>query len=45
MQLPSKTTDFLQATSALRCKLGTYILLGLEFLIASDIAQTVIEPT
>jgi uncharacterized membrane protein len=45
MQLPSKKTDFFQATSVLRCRLGAYILLALEFLIASDIAQTVIEPT
>ena len=29
----------------LRATLGTYLLLGLEFLIASDILKTVLEPT
>lgn len=29
----------------LRAVLGTYLLLGLEFLIASDILKTVLEPT
>ena len=29
----------------LRATFGTYLLLGLEFLIASDILQTVLEPT
>lgn len=29
----------------LRAQFGTYMLLGLEFLIASDILKTVIEPT
>jgi uncharacterized membrane protein len=46
LQLPSrKERDFLQATAKLRCKIGTYLLLGLEILIASDIAQTVIDPS
>ncbi len=46
MQLPrKKETDILKATSMLRCKIGANILLGLEILIAADIAQTVIEPT
>ena len=29
----------------LRAVFGTYLLLGLEFLIASDILKTVLEPT
>lgn len=29
----------------LRANFGTYLLLGLEFLIASDILKTVLEPT
>ena len=29
----------------LRAVIGTYLLLGLEFLIASDILKTVLEPT
>ncbi len=29
----------------LRANLGTYLLLGLEFLIASDILKTVLEPS
>ena len=29
----------------LRATFGTYLLLGLEFLIASDILKTVLEPT
>ncbi len=31
--------------SGLRATFGTYLLLGLEFLIASDILKTVLEPT
>ena len=33
------------AIRELRAKFGTYMLLGLEFLIASDILKTIIEPT
>ena len=33
------------ATRQLRADLGTYLLLGLEFLIASDILKTVLEPS
>ncbi len=45
-QLPrNKGTNFPQEISRIRCKVGTYTLLGLEILIASDIAKTVIEPT
>ena len=33
------------ATRELRADLGTYLLLGLEFLIASDILKTVLEPS
>ena len=38
-------TDLFQAIARIRCKVGTYMLLGLEVLIASDIAETVIEPS
>jgi len=31
--------------NALRHSLGTYLLLGLEFLVAADIVRTVIHPT
>ena len=41
----NKGTNLPQAISRIRCKVGTYTLLGLEILIASDIAKTVIEPT
>lgn len=41
----SERTSLLQSIAHIRCKVGTYILLGLEIMIASDIAQTVIEPT
>jgi len=41
----SKATDLFQAITRVRCKVGTFMLLGLEILIASDIAETVIEPT
>ena len=34
-----------QNISKLRAVFGTYLLLGLEFLIASDILKTVLEPT
>ena len=33
------------ATREIRADLGTYLLLGLEFLIASDILKTVLEPS
>ena len=38
-------TSFFQDIAHVRCKAGAYLLLGLEILIASDIAQTVIDPT
>jgi uncharacterized membrane protein len=41
----SKGITVLQAIAQARCKIGTYILFGLEILIASDIAQTIIDPT
>ena len=37
-------TSFFQAHAQIRCKVGTYLLLGLEILIASDVAETVIDP-
>ena len=30
---------------SIRCRLGTYILLGLEFMIAGDIIHTVLDPS
>ncbi len=45
-QLPrNRETDSFHAIARIRCKVGSYMLLGLEILIGSDIAQTVIEPT
>ena len=45
-QLPrNRRSDPFQATARIRCTVGSYMLLGLEILIGSDIAQTVIEPT
>ena len=45
-QLPRNNgTSPLHAIIRVRGKLGVYLLLGLEILIASDIAATVIEPT
>jgi uncharacterized membrane protein len=41
----SKGTDRPQALNRIRCRVGSYTLLGLEILIASDIAKTVIEPS
>lgn len=41
----SSAKDFLDQASMLRCRLGTYFLLGLEFMIASDVIMTVISPT
>ena len=32
-----ETISFFQGTSQIRCRLGTYLLMGLEFMIASDI--------
>ena len=34
---------FLQGTRMIRCQLGTYLLLGLEFMIASDIIHSFIS--
>lgn len=39
------TAVFLAKMAVVRCRLGTYLLLGLEFLIASDIISTIIHPT
>ena len=36
---------FLEQMTKVRCRLGTYLLLGLEFLIVSDIITTILEPT
>lgn len=33
------------ASEAVRVRFGSYLLLGLEFLIAADIMQTVVKPT
>jgi len=37
--------SLLHAIARVRCKLGVHLLLGLEILIASDIADTVVDPT
>lgn len=34
---------FLRATRMIRCQLGTYLLMGLEFMIASDIIHSFIS--
>lgn len=38
-----ETTRFLQGTRMIRCQLGTYLLMGLEFMIASDIIHSFIS--
>ena len=38
-----ETMGFLQGTRMIRCQLGTYLLLGLEFMIASDIIHSFIS--
>ena len=35
--------DFLQSIKLIRCRLGTYLLMGLEFMIASDIIHSFIS--
>lgn len=37
--------DALRALGRLRCQVGSHILLGLEILIASDVARTALEPS
>lgn len=39
------STYFLKESSKVRAVLGTYILFGLEFMIAADIIHTFIKPT
>jgi uncharacterized membrane protein len=36
---------FSASMTAVRCTFGSYLLLGLEFMIASDITRTINEPT
>ncbi len=36
---------FFGEMTKVRCRLGTYLLLGLEFMIASDIIMTIISPS
>ena len=38
-----ETISFFQDTSQIRCRLGTYLLMGLEFMIASDIIHSFIS--
>ena len=38
-----ETISFFQGTSQIRCRLGTYLLMGLEFMIASDIIHSFIS--
>ena len=35
--------EFLKGTRLIRCRLGTYLLMGLEFMIASDIIHSFIS--
>lgn len=37
--------DFLTTSRRVRCELGTYLLLGLEFMILSDIVQSALSRT
>ncbi|MEC4674972.1 MAG: DUF1622 domain-containing protein [Nitrospirota bacterium] len=39
---PGKKGNFIQVTQQIRCQLGTYLLMGLEFMIASDIIHSFI---
>ena len=41
----SKDSDVCQDIGLLRRNLGSYLLLGLEFLIAADIVNTIIKPS
>ncbi|MEW6171193.1 MAG: DUF1622 domain-containing protein [Candidatus Omnitrophota bacterium] len=40
-----KGQQYLQLNEAIRIKLGSYLVLGLEFFIAGDIIKTIITPT
>ena len=40
-----KDLEFFKQIQKLRCRLGTYLLLALEFMIASDVIMTVMDPT
>ncbi|MCM8790043.1 MAG: DUF1622 domain-containing protein [Candidatus Omnitrophica bacterium] len=40
-----RTTDSLEGNEKIRIKLGSYLVLALEFFIASDIIKTIITPT
>jgi uncharacterized membrane protein len=42
---PHTTQFFLREANSVRATLGTYILFGLEFMIAADIIHTFIKPT
>jgi uncharacterized membrane protein len=44
-ELFSKKGDSLSQNEAIRIKLGSYLVLALEFFIASDIIKTIITPT
>jgi uncharacterized membrane protein len=41
----SKSKDAIQLNEAIRIKLGSYLVLALEFFIAGDIVKTIITPT
>ena len=41
----SKNSDVCQSIGLLRRNLGSYLLLGLEFLIAADIVNTIVKPS
>lgn len=42
---PQDAADFLTLTNKIRAVLGTYILLGLEFMIAADLIHTFVQPS
>lgn len=42
---PQDAPDFLTLTNKIRAVLGTYILLGLEFMIAADLIHTFVQPS
>lgn len=41
----SKSKNPVELSEAIRIKLGSYLVLGLEFFIAGDIVKTIITPT
>ncbi|MHC5252758.1 DUF1622 domain-containing protein [Listeria kieliensis] len=42
---PGKKQDIVRANNSVKNKLGSYVLLSLEVLIAADIIETIVKPT